>query len=171
MNVMIDLETLGTSPDSVILAIGAVKFNGLTIVDEFYEVIDPQSCIDAGLKVDVSTVMWWMQQGEEARSAFKRPGYPLVNTLAGFTAWLGADDKGHKVWGNGADFDNAMLQMAYKKAGQMQPWKFWDNRCYRTMKALRPDIKMQRVGTHHNALDDAKDQALHLIEILKAVGA
>jgi inhibitor of KinA sporulation pathway (predicted exonuclease) len=34
---------------------------------------------------------------------------------------------------------------------------------------LRPSIKLERVGTHHNALDDAKSQALHLMKILEAL--
>ena len=38
---------------------------------------------------------------------------------------------------------------------------------YRTLKNLLPYIEMERVGEHHNALDDAKSQALHAIKLLK----
>ena len=33
------------------------------------------------------------------------------------------------LWGNGSDFDNAILANAYRAIGQQQPWKFWNNRC------------------------------------------
>jgi exodeoxyribonuclease VIII len=48
----------------------------------------------------------------------------------------------------------------------MQPWRHWNDRCYRTVKSLYPDVKLERVGTHHNAVDDAESQARHLIAML-----
>ena len=71
------------------------------------------------------------------------------------------------VWGNGATFDNVILSNAYKAAGMEQPWKFWDDRCYRTVKGLLPDIKIERLGTHHNAVYDAMSQARHLQFLFK----
>jgi exodeoxyribonuclease VIII len=44
-------------------------------------------------------------------------------------------------------------------------WEFWKDKCYRTVKGMYPDVKMERSGTHHNALDDAFYQTLHLIAI------
>jgi inhibitor of KinA sporulation pathway (predicted exonuclease) len=35
------------------------------------------------------------------------------------------------------------------------------------VKNLHPEITMNRTGTHHNALDDARNQAQHLIDIFK----
>jgi DNA polymerase III epsilon subunit-like protein len=61
---MLDLETLGTGNNACILSIGAVKFDpfgeGLQDDSRFEVFIDPQSCTDAGLVIDASTVMWWM---------------------------------------------------------------------------------------------------------------
>jgi len=71
-----------------------------------------------------------------------------------------------RVWGNGAAFDNVILASAYRQANITQPWLFWNDRCYRTVKALSPAVTMQRNGTHHNALDDAESQARHLIDML-----
>jgi exodeoxyribonuclease VIII len=168
-NVMIDLETLGNGSDAVIISIGACEFS----VDEglgrtFYMRVDPQSCVDAGLKMDVSTVMWWMQQSDQARAAFKGKGaVPLEFMLAELATWYPA---GACLWGNGATFDNVILSNAYKAVKGQRPWEFWNDRCYRTLKALRPDVKMERAGTHHNALDDAKDQSVHAIALLKSLG-
>lgn len=168
--VMVDLETLGNGSNAVILSIGAVEFDPDTdtLGREFYVLVDPQSCVDAGLQVDVGTVVWWMKQSDQARSAFNRKGYPLDEALAHFTDWYPA---GAPLWGNGATFDNVIMTNAYKACGMDQPWKFWDDRCYRTLKNLLPNITLDRKGTHHNALDDAKTQAVHANKLLAALYA
>ena len=35
------------------------------------------------------------------------------------------------------------------------------------MQNLRPEVPMARGGTHHNALDDAKSQATHLMAMIQ----
>ncbi len=69
------------------------------------------------------------------------------------------------MWGNGSDFDNTLLEEAYRATGIKPPWRFTGNRCYRTVKNLFPDVWVDPVGTAHNALDDATYQANHLIAI------
>lgn len=163
---MLDLETLGTAPNSVIIAIGAVKFDLDGVKDQFYQVVDPASCVDIGLQIDASTVMWWMQQNTAARKAFTEKGVHIEVALSQFASWV---DENDLVWGNGSDFDNVLLAEAYKKAKIEQPWKYFNNRCYRTMKNQFPQIKLERKGTHHNAVDDAISQAEHLIKILNHI--
>ncbi len=163
--VMIDLETMGTASTSAIIALGAVRFD-TEIREKFYEIIDLESCVKLGLTIDPSTVVWWMQQNEQARKEFTREGLVLPVALLRFSQWLGKDAE---VWGNGSDFDNVILANAYKKCGIEQPWKFYNNRCYRTVKNMNRSVKMQRTGTYHRAIDDAKSQAKHLIRILETV--
>jgi len=162
-NIMLDLETLGTRPGSIILAIGAVKFGNGEISSHFYRRIDPSSSTRHGLTMDADTVMWWLKQDEAARIELTKPGEELPAVLAQFTKWM-ADEKA-LIWGNGASFDNAMLAEAFARVGIPQPWKFWNDRCYRTVKATRPDLKPREIGTKHNALDDAASQAEHLMKI------
>lgn len=162
--VMIDLETFGTKPGSVIVSIGAVKFDRSEIYSEFYQVIDPADCQRYGLTLDADTVKWWLTKDEAARSAIASKGEPLEQVLCALTQWMGNDCE---VWGNGASFDNALLAAAYKQTGIPLPWKYWNDRCYRTMKDVFPGVKMERTGTHHNALDDARSQARHLIQIFR----
>jgi hypothetical protein len=47
-NVMIDIETLGTRPGSVILSIGACRFGADGIGEEFYRAIDVLDSLMAG---------------------------------------------------------------------------------------------------------------------------
>lgn len=170
MNVMVDLETLGNSSSSVILSIGAVEFDTITgqLGRQFYRVIDPQSCVDAGLIMDVSTVLWWMQQSGEARQVFKEERKDHLNlALAEFAVWY---PEGSSLWGNGATFDNVILVNAYRACGIKAPWDFWQDRCYRTLKNLMPEVEHERKGVHHNALDDAIYQAEHAIKLLQILG-
>jgi exodeoxyribonuclease VIII len=166
--VCVDLESLGTRPGSIITSIGATKFdeNG-PYGEPFYMRIDMQSCVDAGLLIDVDTVKWWMKQSEDARAEFQKASFPITDVLKDLTAWMLQDLKlGSflELWGNGANFDNNLLGEAYRRCGLTQPWMFWNDRCYRTLKAMYPHIKMPaRVGAHHNALDDAISQVNHLI--------
>lgn len=165
INVMIDLETLGTRPGDVILSIGAVKFTQeKEITEKFYITIDPESSKAAGLRAQKSTVEWWTKQSEDARAAAFKGEAALDTALLKLTMWMPpADDV--LVWGNGANFDNTLLAAAYRTLKMDVPWHFWNDRCYRTVRAMFSKDKKQNVGVAHNALDDATTQALHLIEM------
>jgi exodeoxyribonuclease VIII len=165
--IMLDLETMGTGSDAAIIAIGAVKFDEKKITDEFYEIVDLQSSVDAGLKIEAQTVLWWMQQDGEARGQFDGKAISLKKALKKFSEFV--LDEQHdepEIWGNGANFDNVILANAYYFSDISKPWYYWNDRCFRTVKALNPQIKMERTGIYHCALDDAKTQAEHLIRML-----
>lgn len=164
--VMLDLETLGKKPGSIILSIGAVKFGDGQITSEFYTRIDPESCERLGLFMDVSTVIWWLGQSDEARREIIQPGEAVVAVLSRFATWL--LDPEAEVWANAPTFDCMLLAEAYDKAQMPRPWKHHRERCYRTARALLPRLEMGRDGTHHNALDDARFQARYLMAIQAA---
>lgn len=177
INVMHDLETLGVDAGSTILSIGAVVFGPGGISGTFYSVINRQTCRNAGLTEDPDTLEWWRNQSPEARvvltdAANLKTSSPLGRALAEFDTWLlhvGAGDqerKNVKIWGNGADFDKPILGAAFKTCGFAPPWTAYSCGCYRTLKNLRPEIKLIRTGTAHNALVDAQDQAEHAIRLL-----
>lgn len=169
-NVMLDLETLDTRSTGTILSIGAVMFDKAGLGSEFYLTIDAQSCFDAGLTVSGGTFKWWMAQKAEARKALFDGNVPLQNALHEFKCWLAENCERNtvKVWGNGSDFDNAMLAHAYNKLGMEIPWQFWNNRCYRTTCDILNDKARKQEGVHHHALDDAKSQASHLRKVFTA---
>jgi len=171
-DVMVDLETLGNSPGAAILSIGAVAFDpetGEMDDDGFYTVVNTNSCVCAGLRFDQGTLDWWREQSDEARQVLKEAMSPkaptLKNALIAFNGYLYARGKDVRVWGNGSDFDNALLAVAYRAADVTPGWKFWNSRCFRTLKNLSPGTTVQRLGTYHNALDDARTQAAHALRI------
>lgn len=165
-HVMLDLETMSTRPDAAILAIGAVKFDLTGLKDEFYEVVSLKSSMDLGLRIEAHSILWWMQQDDEARNAFKRPVVSLPLALSSFDGFftIGRDPV---IWGNGSDFDNVILANAYRVINKNPPWDYRNNRCYRSARNAYPNVLRQDKGTKHNALDDARNQARHLLSIIR----
>lgn len=181
LHVMLDIETLGTSADALICSIGAVKFDPhylqkdagdvAPILDKFHVGVDFVSAEQAGGTISASTVGWWLQpERDSARQlllALDR--VDIGSALEGLAQWIGNDSM--PVWGNGATFDNTIVRSAYKRLGLEAPWKFWHDRCYRTLASLAPDIIAQAPrAAHHDALADAEWQALRLQEIAARFG-
>jgi exodeoxyribonuclease VIII len=184
-NVMVDLETVGKRAGCGVLSIGAVAFDPKTLRPgeaalgpEFYQVVRLGSCEALGLHSDPSTMEWWEGQSKEARRVLtqagaKRGNLPLDRALKKFGDYLTQfGPRRVKVWGNGSDFDNAILYACFAAAGLPVPWEFWNSRCFRTLKNLPGAPKAPAFeGTAHNALADAKHQAAHANMILAGYGA
>ena len=161
-HLMIDLETLGTTADSVILSIGAVKFDldSTAIADDsFYGSISIESNLDAGRKVEEGTMLWWLKQPAAAQNVFHEDKLSLEQTLNDLSDWLGADK--WIVWAKGPSFDVTMLEHAYKHFKMKTPWEFWNVRCVRTYMGLpgAKGLQAEVEGVAHNALSDAYQQA------------
>lgn len=172
-DVMVDLETLGTTADAVIISIGAVKFDVASddIDDDgFYASISVESNLDKGRRIDEDTLIWWMGQSAEAQTVFKEPKEDLAAALDSLAAWFGDDDK-LCIWSNGASFDIPMLEHAYRQHNWQTPWKFWNSKCFRTWKGLpaAKKVSYEKVGVAHNALSDAINQAKHAQAIYAAM--
>jgi hypothetical protein len=171
-HVMVDLETLGTTADAVILSIGAVRFDLDTgeISDEgFYSSVSVESNLEHKRRISEDTLIWWFKQEAAARQVFFEPKEHLDDSLVHFSNWLANDE--NIMWSNGADFDLPMLAHAYTSMSMEVPWKFWNNRCFRTYKNL-PGAKSVRtpdMGVKHNAMADALTQAQTLCAIQKAL--
>ncbi len=168
--ISIDLETLGTTPGSAILSIGAAAVTNGKLAGQFYCRASIASNEAAGLTLDGSTVLWWLRQSQSARDEITgtKPTETLKRALDRFALWL-EDYPKRPIWGNGSDFDNALLAAAYQRTRRQVPWAFWQNRCLRTLKNEIAVPEPRRRGTHHNALDDAIHQARHLIAIAKTL--
>lgn len=159
-HLMLDLETMGNESNSAIISIGAIEFNMETgeTGKEFFENIDLQSNIYAGLQMSPSTILWWMEQSKEVRNTFllsDKKSLDIVLQL--FTRFC---NHIYEVWAKSPRFDCGILKDAYSKYYKHIPWDFRKERCVRTLEALRPDIKEQVVfkGTLHNPIDDCKYQ-------------
>ena len=73
--VMIDIETLSTHPNALILTIGAIRFNSKEKIPDFknkgihkfYFKIDKSSCDKLNFHIDLETKKWWTKQSKEAQ--------------------------------------------------------------------------------------------------------
>lgn len=175
---MVDLETAGKRPGCKILSIGAVVFGPAGMGAEFY--VEVNRSEQGALHEDPSTLEWWAKQEAAARDRLFSDGehkLSLPAALIAFNEFIArnsaVDAKGGlmaDMWGNGSDFDNVILMAAYDATGIEQGWPYWGSRCYRTLKGLKPAVKLVRQGVHHNALDDAKTQAEHAVRLHKELG-
>ncbi len=166
---MVDIETLGTAPGSVILSIGACYFNEDGIGERFYRPVDVFSSLMAGLTVDQATVGFWRLQSEEAKGAL-RPAVSLLEALGAFTEFI-TRPPAPMLWAKGPDFDLVLLAAAYEALGSKKPWHYRVARDVRTILALAPGTVIV-LSTHpkHHALGDAEDQALQVIEAAHDLG-
>ena len=164
-HVMVDIETMGNTSNAAILSIGAVYFEIDGIGDTFYKKVSLESSVDAGLQMDPETVLWWLQQNEAARANFQTPGGLLPVVLKQFTEFLKPDVF---IWGNGSDFDNVILENAYEKVNQKCPWNYYQNRCFRTLKSLHPNIQIPENKIKHDALQDALWQANYAMRVINS---
>jgi len=181
VQIMIDLETMGTGPDAPIVAIGAVAFSlpALRVwatgpADGFYASVDLGSAMASGGIPTAGTIKWWLQQDDAAQEALFRGVVPVRKALEHFDEFIGRTVRKHGVvegvWGNGAAFDNVILRRTYERAGMEAPWKFYQDRCYRTVLAMARERDvlidpMPETATKHNAFDDALYQARTLVAI------
>ena len=170
---MLDLETMSTQRNAAIVAIGAVRFSDDGLVGTattFYHTIELQSCIDAGLVMDPSTVEWWMKQDWKARQELFLKCQSLGMVLDRFTLFLQEirEDIGEDpyIWGNGCGFDNEILKEAFYALGTGYPWDYHKDSDMRTLKGLYTDVlglqipyTPRKPNTLHNALGDAHYQA------------
>ena len=170
-DVMIDLETLATSPDAAILTIGAVKFDPFgddvnePDCEKFYVRVDLDSCDRIGLITNDDTIAWWAQQSKEAQDEAFSPDNRIdivdaMNQLYKF-CW-GAK----RVWSHGAAFDVVICEHIFNKIQKAVPWKFWEVRCTRTLFDIGIDPKRPPVLKHH-ALEDAWNQAVGVQNVYK----
>jgi len=166
-HVMIDLETLGSTPGCAILSIGAVEFDpvNLALGKAFYGVVSLQSCLAKGLSVEASTFYWWMKQSEQARNAITEWTFNIDQALMSLNHYLPADCY---VWSHGSSFDLAVLSVAYERCGQVKKWAFRNERDTRTVLDLAGMKMGQAEGAHH-ALNDAKHQARVIMQALRKI--
>jgi hypothetical protein len=159
-HLMVDLETLATSPDAVILTIGAVTFDPASnkIFDKLYHRVDIESCDRLGMTVNDDTVEWWSKQAADVQTeAFAEDNrLPIEEVIEKFHKFAWNCDA---FWSHGATFDLVILDCYYRKLNKVPPWNFWQIRDTRTLFDLGYDPEMPKEGLH-NALEDASRQAI-----------
>jgi 3' exoribonuclease, RNase T-like len=160
MHVMLDLETLSTRPDAVILTMGAVKFDPHSedLGAGIYHRVDVDEQIALGRHVDDTTVDWWGRQAADIREEALGPDNRI--SLENFTAELNRFLVGANcIWAQGPVFDIVILENLYRQLGKPVPWNYWQIRDSRTLFGVLGDPREKNSTDLHNALADCVSQA------------
>ena len=172
-DIMIDLETLATSPNAAVLTIGAVKFDPFgdevnePNCEKFYVRVDLDSCDRIGLVTNDDTIAWWANQSKEAQDEAFNPDnrVDIVDAMHQLYKFCwGAK----RVWSHGASFDVVICEHIFNKIQKAVPWKFWEVRCTRTLFDIGINPERPPVLKHH-ALEDAWNQAVGVQNIFKVL--
>jgi len=169
MDVMLDLETLSTRPNAVILTLGAVKFDPYSSADPgpgLYLRIDVDEQTARGRDVQEDTLEWWLRQAEDVREeALGETDRVSVETMyRELNRFLvGANN----IWAQGPVFDIVMLENIYYQWGWPAPWNYYQIRDSRTLFGVHGDPRERNKAGLHNALEDCVSQAQAVQQIYK----
>ena len=162
MHVMLDIETLATTPDAVVMSVGVVKFDpqsGTPYNKTLWRPdIDEQTERDR--HVSDSTLEWWGKQADHIQEdAFSDEGrIPVTEFMKELNRYCVGMDK---IWCQGPQFDMLILEILYIQWGHHFGWQFWQVMDCRTLFQLMPvDPRKAIQQDLHSADADAYYQAI-----------
>jgi hypothetical protein len=167
---MVDIEGLGKMPGGVILSIGWCRFSpdGPTLGDSDEVRLEIQPQLNAGLKVDASTLNFWLTQTALPWA----PGTDAWHPQSALQAFANAMKNADEIWAKPPQYDLVGIQAAMKVFNVAQSWPFRHERCFRTLGQMAPTglrLAPLEEGTKHGALVDAIHQAREAAVMLKAM--
>lgn len=176
-DIMIDLETLDTSPYCVILTIGIVRFDpygegiaeGWTLKPTIEDQTEQYNRI-----INDDTIRWWSQQSPEAldEAMSDDDRLPLKDCMEALYK-IGWNRRA--VWSHGAPFDVVACETAMRSTlvdrPNPIPWPFYTVRDTRTLFEIA-GVKLRDGGhvTSHKAVEDAERQAIVVQEAYRKLG-
>lgn len=175
-DIMVDLETLATTPDAVIITIGAVRFDPFgddtntksVQMPHFYARIDAGSFDWPEAHIDENTLAWWAKQSPEAQNEAFGEGVERMSIRNALELFFDFCRPCDRIWANGCNFDHTIIETASRRLGMTVPWQYWQTRDCRTVFRMVPD--RDDVKNNHNALDDCAAQVRKLQQCLKRLG-
>lgn len=167
-SVMIDIETLSSESNAAVIQIGACAFNiAGGCAEPWSMIVKPD--LDK-TPASLSTIAWWMQQNEAARSHMAtcaESGVPPAVALEGLDAYIKQwCEPKFDAWAMPPEFDLVILRHLGNTTGRVMSWRFDRTRDLRTLESLANCTKADRVPATvpHDAGYDAQAQALTAIK-------
>lgn len=161
VHLMVDIETMSSSPKAAVIAIGARLFTMKNGPSKGFEVfIDQTEAIKLG-EVSIDTMNWWAKQVARelvfgGKTAPAEAAYKFIQFVE--------EHKPDTIWANSPQFDCVILRHLFSQVQLKFPFHYRDERDFRTMKAAAVDLRVNLDGcweglTAHSPLDDATAQA------------
>ena len=171
-DIMIDIETLATSPNATVLTIAGIRFNYIKDyreidspydLDYFYCRVDTES--QESREIHDDTVAWWANQSEDVKIEAFSPmdRLSLNDAMTAFNYWASGADR---YWANGAAFDFPILESCNRSLNLTSPWRYWQAMDARTIFKMVPDHYQPKQMLHH-ALYDCLTQIKRLNDCLQ----
>ncbi len=168
-DLMIDIETLSSATDAVMIQLAGVYFDRNTgeCGEEFCMNIDENSCIDQGFKTNESTLAWWATQDQAILQAIRTNTHDVKHVTEAFFNFYRSGGKDVQVWSH-ATFDFVIVQNYLEKLHK----KFMYHKNARDIRTL---VNLSGVDLTaydwnkktHNALDDCKFQVQYCVDAMK----
>ena len=186
VDIIIDIETLGTKPHSPIIEIGACAIDGRTGAitanfsrrvrnGYFFADVTNRKAMENCTRDMRETVAWWTGDKDRAETLRKIMAGRSEDSnqhvaLLDFCDWMidqsVKDDSNIRVWANGPQFDLVILQAAFDRYQLKRPWLCWQERCVRTALEManyeKGSTSWVERGPRHRALNDARHEARKL---------
>jgi hypothetical protein len=171
-DLMIDIETLSTAVDALVLSIGVTPFactpTGVEVGECSTIIPNLVEQILLGRRIDRSTQLWWAKQPDSVQDHWRKPvgGKMDVRPALAVLNDLITETKPARVWARGPHFDIAILQSLFQLMDMEPAWGYNAIRDVRTFcddrEAIRtydgPSVLMPK---HHPARDNF-DQIIDL---------
>lgn len=194
-NLMLDIETLGTKTNGIIISLALIPFDPVMRVlaskeNSLFLHIDADDAAKNGGTFEMRTIGWWTEQSPEAVTRMRegQANGPLKEADACrairnyLYRHLKIDARDVRIWGNGARFDVGLVDQMFDRAGVPSPIKYNSDMCYRTIYRMGKAYA-QRFGhpsggrlkwsevmpvgaVQHDPYDDSVFQILGLFHIL-----
>lgn len=173
IDIMVDIETLGTNSDSTVIQIAAMAFDIKTgeVKDEFNKIADIEKN-KLPIKATGSTIKWWLNTNADLFKKLLLEGDVSSEAMIYmFHKWINNLESGNHdikdvyLWGNGILFDNKIIQHQMEMVGLNYPIFYRNDRDVRTIvdlagvksglseKELKAKFNDESLVAH-NAFDD-----------------
>lgn len=140
IDVMVDLETLGTDFNAVVFQVAAAGFDIETgaILSEFSEIADISNLQEEDGVINGGTLKWWLNTDMYLLADLLDKGESLSarDIFKQFHGWLTKLHEGFEnvyLWGNGILFDNAIIRYKLENYGLGYPIFYRNDRDVRTI--------------------------------------
>lgn len=167
--IMLDIETLSTANNAVVLSIGALGFQiekeAPKVIASRLWVLDLHSQIAAGRDISAGTMKFWREQTKSARAhwAEDKP-QDVTEVLVSLGGFIGES----LVWANGSCFDIGILTSLHEQWSMGVPWKYNAVRDARTIYKATPKLRDRptdlNLGPEHDPVADCISQVWGLWE-------
>lgn len=137
LGIMADIETLDLGARPIVTQIALYPFDMETeelIHDALYLFlpIQPQMDLIPARTLSADTLLWWMQQGDEARDAFERnlsddfEELPILmrQIVRRFNKWTNDGRVEYELIAKGPQFDIVAIETLLRDCGLKAPWKY-----------------------------------------------